>query len=301
MTDTFKSALVPLDGSQLAEDILPFAREFARRYCMEVTLFHVCDPGGNDDRMMCQAYVDHRADSYKGADGNLPVNSLAVTGKPAEEIIGHAKEKAYDFILMATHGRSGVGRWLLGSVAEKVMRASDIPVLVVRTGEHLDAAHAETLGNRLLVPLDGSQHAEACLPYVETIARQCGLANPRIVLMRVYEKPFVTADYPQPDWEEHVARVTGQFRKVVEDYLADVKKRLPSDLDVETVAIEGNPATEIVNYAKAHALGMIVMTTHGNSPLAQWEFGSVADKVVRTAGSPVFLVPPEAAKAALAR
>ncbi len=298
MANKFKSALVPLDGSQLAEDILPFAREFARRYCMEVTLFHVCDPGGTDSQTMCQVYVDSKAGAYNTENSVYPVNSIAVTGKPAEEIIGHAREKGYDFILMATHGRSGVGRWLMGSVSEKVLRASDVPILMVRTGEHLDASRVETLGNSLLVTLDGSQHAEASLPYVETIARQCGLSNPKIVLMRVYEKPFVTADYPQPDWEEHVDRITGQFRKVVEDYLANVARRLPSDLDVETVTVEGNPAEEIIKYAKAHALSMIVMTTHGNSTLAQWEFGSVADKVVRGAGSPVFLVPPAAAKTA---
>ena len=293
MADTFKSALVPLDGSQLAEDILPFAREFARRYCMEVTLFHVCDPAGSDNQMMCQAYVDSRAAGYNDENTVFPVKSKAVTGKPAEEIINHARENAYDFILMATHGRSGVGRWLMGSVADKVLRASSTPVLVVRTGEHLDAAHVETLGNSLLVALDGSEHAEASLPYVETIARQCGLPNPKVVLVRVYQKPFVTADYPQPDWEEHVERITGRFRQTAEEYLAEVRKKLPADLDVETVVLEGEPADEIVNYAKAHALSMIVMTTHGNSALAQWEFGAVADKVVRKAGSPVFLVRPQ--------
>jgi nucleotide-binding universal stress UspA family protein len=297
MANKFKSALVPLDGSQLAEDILPFAREFAGRFGVAVTLFHVCDPGAEDSKFMCQAYVDHTADLYREPDETLAVQSRAVTGKPAEEIIGHARENDFDFILMATHGRSGVGRWLLGSVADKVLRASPVPVLLVRTGKQLEAARVEGLGRSLLVPLDGSEHAESVLPYVEALAGHSGASRPRVVLMRVYEKPFVTADYPQPDWEEHVARITGQFRKMAEDYLADVKKRLPSGFDVETVVIEGDPAAEIIGYAKAHALGMIVMATHGNSALAQWEFGSVADKVVRSGGSPVFLVRPEAVKA----
>jgi nucleotide-binding universal stress UspA family protein len=169
-----------------------------------------------------------------------------------------------------------------------------VPVLVVRAGAAGEAARPEAPGRSLLVPLDGSQHAEAVLPYAAMLA---GAGKTRVVLLRVYRRPFVTADYPEPDWEDHIKRIVGQFRKVAEDYLEGVKQRLAGDLDVTTEVIEGDAAEEIVRYAREHDLEMIVMATHGDSPLAEWEFGDAADKVVRNAGTPVFLVRPEVERA----
>jgi nucleotide-binding universal stress UspA family protein len=296
MAKKLKSVLVPLDGSPLAEDALPFAREFSRRLGVEVNLFHVCEPGGEDSRFMCQVYVDRTAETLQPGDDELPIKSLAVLGKAADEIIDHARDNDIDFILMATHGRSGMGKWLLGSTADKVLRASPVPVLLVRAGARLEAARVQELGRTLLVPLDGSEYAESVLPYVEALAAGAGPVKTKVILLRVYERPFVTADYPEPDWEAHVERIVGQFRKAAEDYLAGIKGKLAGDLDVSTVVLEGNPAEQIVRYAQEHALEMIVMATHGNSALAQWEFGSTADKVVRNSRSPVFLVRPEALK-----
>lgn len=295
MVKKLKSVLVPLDGSPLAEDALPFAEEFSKRLGIEVNLFHVCEPGGEDSRHMCQAYVDRAADRLQ-MDKPLPIQSLAVTGKAADEIIDHAKDNDIDFILMATHGRSGIGRWLMGSTADKVLRASPVPVLLVRAGDSLTAARVQEMGRTLLVPLDGSEHAESVLPYVEALAAGNGPVKTRIILLRVYERPFVTADYPMPDWEEHVERIVGQFRKTAEDYLAKLREKLPGSLDVRTEVLEGNPADQIIRYAQKQALEMIVMATHGNSAIAQWEFGGTADKVVRNSRSPVFLVKPEAVK-----
>ena len=139
----YRRILVPLDGSELAEVVFTYAKELAGRLDVEVLLLHVATPEEREFIPMHRSYIEHAADivrrelqevqertGIKPGAKPKPVEArgeLAI-GYPAEEILRYAEESNVDLILMATHGRSGLKRWSMGSVADKVLRASKVPV-----------------------------------------------------------------------------------------------------------------------------------------------------------------------------
>ena len=301
----YKNILVPLDGSELAEVVLPYAKELAGRLDLDLTLLHVCE-SQPEAHFMCQAYLERAADTVRaqsrevqsktGAPSGVKANEVrihVVHGHPAEGILRYAEENKPDIILMATHGYSGVRRWVLGSVADKILRQSKIPVWLVRANIPEEIVHDEWPKRTLLVPLDGSKFAEVVLPHVQQLAKQRGAELVNIVLIRIYEKPFVTADYPESDWAKHVERMVNYFKQEAASYLAEVQKSLSvAGLNVRAEVIMGKPADEIIKYAHNNHPNLVVMATHGSSGLSLWEYGNIADKVLRGVSSPIFMVRP---------
>jgi nucleotide-binding universal stress UspA family protein len=215
-------------------------------------------------------------------------------GHPAEEILRYADENDIDLILMATHGRSGIRRWAMGSVADKVLRASEVPVLLVRAGIPEKSAYDEWPRGTLLVPLDGSELAESVLPHIEALAKQRGAELVDVVLLRVCEPPAVPSDYAgmlvSPEvWQE----ATERLRQDAEQYLARVEKRLQgAGLRVRSEVLVGYPADQIVDYANRTPFNLVVIATHGRSGISRWARGSVAEKVLVGVSSPILMVRP---------
>ena len=137
----FKKILVPLDGSKLAEQALPYAVEMAARLDSEITLLCVIGADDAQDYDKNLTYLKGVASETKQdagklldkAEEDIKVETVIVVGNPAEKIVDYAATGKISLIIMASHGRSGLSRWALGSVAEKVVRASSTPVLLVRT------------------------------------------------------------------------------------------------------------------------------------------------------------------------
>ncbi len=143
----FKRMLVPLDGSDLAEVVFTYAKELAGRLDIEVISLYVGTPARREFVPMHQAYIERAAEIIRHQaqeiqektgikPGSKPIKSRGeiAEGYPAEEILRYADENNVDLLLMATHGRSGLKRWVLGNVADKVLRASKVPVLLVHAG-----------------------------------------------------------------------------------------------------------------------------------------------------------------------
>ena len=145
----YKRMLVPLDGSKLAEETIPYAQEVAGRLDLDLDLLHVTNPLESEGlglSFMSQFYMDKIAESVReqiqkiqattiGQESVKPieVSSKVVSGYPADEILKYAEGNSTDVILMATHGASGVRRWEIGSMAYKILQASKIPVLLIRS------------------------------------------------------------------------------------------------------------------------------------------------------------------------
>ena len=139
----YKSILVPLDGSKLAEEILPEIEKVASCMQARIVLVRVCrahvfpgkDPTRAEVEVVREAelYLNKIVDQFKarGFDAEAHVRY----GDVAEEILTHGRRNDIDLISMSTHGRSGLGRWLLGSVAEKIVRHCEKPVLLLRAQE----------------------------------------------------------------------------------------------------------------------------------------------------------------------
>jgi len=220
-----------------------------------------------------------------------------VVGYPAEEIVRHADENSIDLILMATHGRSGIGRWAIGSVADKVLRASNVPVWLVRAGIPEEIVFDKWPRRTILVPLDGSELAELVLPHVEALARQRGPELVDVVLLKVCEYPVIPLDYAEGvpvGWEKQMEHEMARCREVAQDYLAAVERRLREvGVTVRSEVLEGRPAEEVVDYASQHPFNLIAMVTHGRSGISRWAYGSVTEKLVAAVTSPLLLIRPK--------
>jgi nucleotide-binding universal stress UspA family protein len=305
----YKRMLVPLDGSELAEVVFVYAKELAARLSLDVTLLNVCTPEERELLPMHQAYVERVADTVRrqskevqekgiAKPGDKAVNAhgeIAV-GYPAEEVVRYADENNIDLILMSTHGRSGIGRWAMGSVADKVLRASKVPIWLVRAGIPEEIIYDKWPRKTILVPLDGSELAESVLPHVEALAKQRDAELVDVVLLRVCEHAIIPLDYAEGipiGWDKQLEQEIARCKQTAAQYLAGVEKRLKdTGVTVKSEILEGKPAEEIVDYATKNPFNLIAMATHGRSGISRWAYGSVAERVLQQVTSPLFLVRP---------
>ena len=290
----YHSILVPLDGSAMAERALALAASLAARMRSDLHLVHVHRDRVVDEiptyglsdatvRAAAEHYVHAAADRVRGAQGGN-VSGTVVEGSPSGAVVTHAAEVGADLIVMSSHGRTGASRFWLGSVADAVMRSATVPVLMVR-GE---GDHASTLFERILVPLDGSELAEAALPHAIALAK---LAEARVHLLQVEER---SEDLRLSVWglaaaepDDLPARLANADR-----YLHHVVARYESEWPPATVSVEargGHRVGEaIAQVATDHESDLIAMATHGRGA-SRMLMGSVADKVIRSTSCSVLL------------
>jgi len=294
--------LVPLDGSELGTHILPLVRALAKKTRSEVVLLSVIVPletwseavGGidSDERIaqeaeVARAFLEWVKHELK-KDG-VVARGRVVFGRAAQSIQDVANEEGARIIAMTTHGRSGLPRLVLGSVADEVVRTSTRPVLLVRASE----TPATGVGfERILVPVDGSALSESVLPVIEELATTL---DAELVLQRVIVPPVVL--YP------------GQVAPSAPPVLDDIEVAVKDSIDVLAEGLRrkgfnvkcevsfGYPAECILAAAAEYKVDMIAMSSHGRTGVGRWVMGSVADSVVRRADLPCLVIrPPEITK-----
>ena len=294
--------LVPLDGSTTAECALPMVRSLARRLAIPVELLGVVDlreisrsvsasEGLFLDRLLEEQ--SRRSAEYLGKIAKtlsgVEVKTRGEKGAAAEVIVETAAADKNTLIVMATHGRSGLNRFLLGSVAEKVLRASVNPLLLVKANEPI-VTDGEAPLTSIVVPLDGSDLAEGVLPVVEELAKKLGL---EVVLIRAYAIPYgaySTGDgfYDPVNLEAFLARLREETFDYLEKKTAHLKRN--GVAKVSFVAKEGLSADEIIKFARETPANLVAMSTHGRSGVKRWVLGSVTETVVRHSGDPVLVL-----------
>jgi len=292
--------LVPLDGSKTAEAALPYARALARNLNSAVELLGIIDIvalAGQVSRRSAQYFDKIITDSIGSSEKYLEriaatfpqagVKCSVAKGAPEEVIVEKASEKT-TLVTMATHGRSGINRFILGSVAEKVLRAATSPILLIRAGERA-ASDGEAAINTVIVPLDGSELAETILPNVAELAKQLAL---EIILLRAYKIPANIYASPDEYYPAQYEEIRTELREEARTYLerkVEELKRL-GVVNVSSVMPEGLGADEIIAQARKIPNNLIAMCTHGRSGPGRWVLGSVTENVVRHAGHPVLVV-----------
>jgi nucleotide-binding universal stress UspA family protein len=300
----FTRLLVTLDGSATAERVLPYARTFARALKLPVELLTVVDVAGfltsverarRFDDLIQNAtregdtYLQGVAKRFAGSR----VKRTVEQGSAAEAIIETAAADKSTLIAMTTHGRSGLNRWLLGSVAEKVLRATINPLLLVRASPQGTADGEATLSS-IVVPLDGSPLADHVLPLVAQIAKKLGI---EIFLFRAYGNPYSPfisgGGHYAVDVDKLLTDIRDEARKYLEEKLAQLKKH--GIEEISYLIQEGDAADQIVSMAHDTADSLIVICSHGRSGVKRWALGSVTETVVRHSNSPVLVLRPEVA------
>ena len=294
----YEKILVPLDGSQLAEVALPYAEELAGRLDSEIILIYVSESTENPNYYMYQLYIQqiveatkHAAEKYHGKpEGkSIKVESAILVGHPAEEIVDYADKEDIGLIVIATHGRSGIKRWALGSVADKVMRSATQPVALIRAkGARPDVREKGVL-NKALVSLDGSKESEAVIPYIEELASKL---EAEIILLHVLERAQhirsgsvedTLIPYTEEEMRPLKANAVGYLEKVG-NLLKD--KGITTSFEVRI----GTPTEEIVNLADENSVDLVAIATHGRSGIGRWAFGSVTDRVLHAGNTPLLMV-----------
>ena len=271
--------LVPLDGSDLAEESLSVTHALSKAYETQVTLLFVdqqasrrvlvgrSGPGVLEDAAEQVRYLDEIVSQLQTAGVNA--DHKVSSGEIASQISDSARTGS-DLIVMSTNGRSGLQRLLIGSVANQVIQSSSKPLLLLRpTG---DWRSRSTSFHRLLVALDGSEFSERILPYVRTIAR---LFGSEIILLFVAE-----------------GSTSDAYRTTMGRYLENLAAELrESGLEVQVQVHAGGPARTIVAVAETEHADLIMLATHGRGGLDRLMLGSVADRVMHHMPCPVFLLP----------
>lgn len=289
----YEKILVPLDGSALAEVALPYAEEMAGRLGSEVTILSVSESEDARNYYPHQLYIQElfeatkrRAERYleKPGDRVIKVRSEMLVGHPAENIVDYAEKEDTGLIVMATHGRSGTKRWSLGSVADKVVRATKRPVALIRAkGVHPDMRDKGML-NKALVPLDGSKESEAVVPYIEELALKL---KAEIVLLYILEANY---EIYQTEQLKQLESLKASGKDYIERMAAQLKQRgITTNVEFRE-GLPGAEAAEIIQLADEICVDMVAMSTHGRSGVSRWAFGSVADKVLHEGNTPLLLV-----------
>jgi nucleotide-binding universal stress UspA family protein len=286
-----KTMLVPLDGSQTAEAALPYATAIAGATGAALHLFAVVARKGDGNAMRqylrrtghkaMTVYLDSTAGPLR-AQG-FTVSTTVAAGNPADEIAAAAEDTPDTIIVMATHGRGELDRWLIGSVADKVMRIATRPTLLVRPAA-AGPSRREVTVRRIMVPLDGSDVAETALVAAATLAAATGA---RLALVRVV--PWISATAALYGHVPDVDRMNADLVTAAEDYLAGVKRRLPVGPRAEIIVLRGAPGPMLESFALHEDVDLVVMTTHGAGGLRRLVLGSTADRLVR-AGAPALLI-----------
>ena len=296
----YTKILIPLDGSKTAEKVLPYARFLAGSLKLPVELLAVVDivemaTHISADRAryfdtMIEDSVRNSEQYLRGVAGTFTGGAKCTVekGKAEQMIIETAAANKGTLVAMATHGRSGINRWLLGSVAEKVLRGATNPLLLVRATEEAKADGGATLKS-IVVPLDGSELAEGVLAMVAELAKTLKLA---VVLFRAYNIPYnayASAEgYAAIDYEELLAAMREEAVGYLEKKTEAVKKL--GVANVSNVAKEGFAADEIISLARKSPDNLIAMCTHGRSGVKRWMLGSVTETVVRHSADPVLVL-----------
>jgi nucleotide-binding universal stress UspA family protein len=279
----FKRILVPLDGSQLAERGLAPSLALAEAYQSEVLFLRVPDPAITSGlaptlaarqslERARQESAEYLAKIRQGFErfGVAP-RSEVLDGEVAEVLLETATQEGVDLIVISSHGRSGVSRWVYGSVAERVLGHAPCPVLVLRSERPLA---------RLLIPLDGSPLSEQAVAPGLAAAR--AWHSQSISLLRGIPAPAEGEEAPEAALRE------------AQEYLQSVAARqAPAGLHLQYVVLPEPAADTIVEYAEQENMDLIVMATHGRTGLQRWRYGSVTEKVLHgTACSMLVVRPP---------
>jgi nucleotide-binding universal stress UspA family protein len=297
----YNKILIPLDGSKTAEKVLPYARYLAGKFDIPVELLAVIDIAEMAAHMAAEkarfldtmiedgmrnsaSYLRVIANTFPG----INVTCTVEKDRAEDAIIEKAAADKGLLITMATHGRSGLNRFLLGSVAEKVLRGSVNPLLLVRAADEASPA-TEVAFKKVIVPLDGSPLAESVLPMVAGVAKKLDL---EVVLFRAYHIPYnaYAGDdgYYAVNYDDLIASVRDEANEYLEKKVAEVKK-----LGVEKVSFatkEGFAGDEIIAMGRKTPDGLIAMCSHGRSGVRRWVLGSVTETVVRHSSGPVLVL-----------
>lgn len=297
--------LLPTDFSGNADFARPYAAAFAKTYGGRVHLAHVVDEatasgGGSPAFGLGDANLGPLLDAMEEhararlehvqtelADEGVDVVVHLARGNPARELVKIAQDHDCTLIAIASHGRRGFDHLVFGSVAERVLRTSPIPVLCVKHPEHEFVRTQEgTLTiKHVLYPTDFSAFCEKGLPFAESIAQEFGA---KLTLAYGHEYPMNSPELMSEATASVAANLESSARRMLDEWKAKL-----TDVSVKAELRIGSPYRVVSDLVKELEVDLVVVPTHGRSGVAHMFLGSVAERIARHAPCPVLTIRPE--------
>jgi nucleotide-binding universal stress UspA family protein len=318
----FTRILVPLDGSPLAEGAIPHAELFARIFGSNIILLQVLDPTSYQEvpnaveplrwqlrKAEAEAYMQGIADrvwknigkkSLKGQDEKKSrVNYSVREGKAAENIVDFAHAENIDLLVISTHGTSGLSRWNISSVTQKVINQIYLPILIVRAFNQPMTDEGVIHYRRILLPIDSSRRAECSLSAGIQLARgetstdnttQAAIGKSTLFLAAVIRPPELPIPEPFPiEISQLTEKLLRRSHEAVNQYLHEMKERLPVECDicvVESVSV----ASALQELADKEDIDMVILCAHGYSGHVTWPYGTVTRNYIEHGTKPLLVI-----------
>ena len=306
----YKKILVPLDGSERAEVVIPHVENLVKHDETKVIFAQVVEPASrsavlDSEKESEVQFKPQKVDKVKQyltswknkfqAKG-LSAEILLLSGVAVNAILHATEFTQADLLAMTRQGRTGLAKVFYGSVASGVFNRIKCPLLLVSSETEVNLL----TNNRILVPLDGSKRAEAALPHAKGVAK---LYNAQIILVRVVRTNYQTAvfdnleqELDEEDVSEHIFRSLGKHQEVgrikdARQYLLDWQASLQEEgFEVEGTLLSGRPIEGIIQVAQETDADLIAMTSHGQTGLARVFYGDVASGLLNRAARPLLLI-----------
>jgi nucleotide-binding universal stress UspA family protein len=294
----FEHILVPLDGSSLAECVLPHVVAFASAFGSTVTLLRVLDCGKGAEGVpivdpvswhIAEAQSASYLEEVAGRLGALGIETdrVILDGKAAERVTEYTDQQDIDLIVLSSHGKSGLSGWNVSSVVQKIILRAYRSVLIVRAYLPTQRTLERLRYQRLLVPLDGSQRAECVVPIAVALVRS---HDAELLLAHVVRKPEMPRrTFPSEEDIELANRLVERNREEVSAYLQDLKTQLPLDADSHLL-VSDDVAVALHELVERQQADLVILSAHGYSGAPRWSYGSVATSFIGYGSTPLLIV-----------
>lgn len=288
--------LIPLDGSKLAEHSLAYVAGLRPLGLSQVEIVSVAEPdavalrrGQEDEAREVNLLGSYHREVTEDLriHTSLEVETKVLSGPPAAAIIEEIEAFQPDYLIVSTHGASGVSRWRFGSVADKLIRGAGCATLVVgpkaAEREQWLTARLMPVFRSILVPLDGSELSEQALPEAQRFAEAFGA---QIHLVSVVAVGSIGLDAA---WAGVSPKLTEDLTQQATDYLDGVRGKTPGLANSYIAAPIGSPAQALSDYIADNAIDLVIMTSHGRGGLLRTALGSTTDRLLGGA-APILIV-----------
>jgi len=300
----FDTILVPLDGSQLADCVLPHVAAIARSFDAEVTLLRMLEKNqaGTSAQLFdllnwqinktkVTLYLEKAKACYQ--ESGIRARTVVIEGLVADGITEYAQNQGMKLIVLSSHGRNGLTQWGISSITQKIILSAQTSLLIVRAnqyGSHSDEVSVTPVYQRILVPLDGSQRAENVLPIITQLAQ---FYKSEIHLVQVIQTPEMARQMPPtPEDIELSNRVIKRNQEEAERYLEQLKSRSYLEgIAVQThLLINENAAVALHQFVEQEHIDMVALNAHGYSGNHQWPYGSLVNNFIFYGKVPLLIV-----------
>jgi nucleotide-binding universal stress UspA family protein len=281
----FNRILLSLDGAESSEIVIPYVVELARTFNASIDLVGVAEGENEAQANLLQKYLKDMEAKLESRDLRVSISHLR--GRPESEILNFAAKNDSSLIAMAARGKTTSVKWPMGSVAEKVLRTTTKPLLLVSRGCSPYTGDDLPVLKKVLVPLDGSELGESALPYAIEICHKTGAT------LQVLH--IISSAYKMTGGTGYALKLQHQLLEVLreeaKEYLEGIADRLKKEnIGFKTETVTGYPSIAILEYSRTNNVDLIAISSHGQSGIDRFVMGSTTDKVIHNSEHPVLLI-----------